>query len=660
MNEAIKEVADAIQIIVKKELESVTNIYTGVVKSLNPDGTCSVEISGNQYMVKYVGGVPAVDSLQKVFVPQNNMSRAFIIVPYSSGGGGGGAVDSVNGKTGTVVLNKSDIGLGNVDNVKQYSASNPPPYPVASVDGATGAVTTNAIKTTVQSLTDAQKQQARTNIGAGTSNFSGSYDDLTNKPTIPSPYTLPVASSTTLGGVKPATKTDEMTQSVGVDSQGLLYTIPGGGTSADEIFMCTFTKVGDTYTCDKTVEEIAQAKEAGKIPYAFDGNVYYPATIITSVIVRFENIAGIVVRGYIMQAWGAIIPLNITLQDTSQKVTTISSSSTDAQYPSAKCVWDTIPHPIAKTDEMTQSVGMAEDGGLYTAPGTEASDVVKYTQQSLTAEQQSVARNNIGAGTSNFSGNYNDLDNKPIIPDAYTLPIASNTQLGGVKPVTKTNTMTQSVGVDSAGRLWTSNSSSSTGGKRYARTVVAPSGNGWTEQDCDYLCTGTDDNTTIETALSETVGLGGGEVLLLAGTYNCTNTIALGGTMNVTLKGDNAILSNGSSSPIVFFGSNRCLNFILDGITFDCATINGTHVYSGVLLESVIKNCKIKIQDSGTSNMLEIDGALCQIIHNAVYSDGYTIGNLIDTSTLEQSIITNNIGNVAAGGNNIIENNLGG
>jgi hypothetical protein len=33
-----------------------------------------------------------------------------------TGGGGGGAVDSVNGQTGVVVLDKSDIGLGNVDN----------------------------------------------------------------------------------------------------------------------------------------------------------------------------------------------------------------------------------------------------------------------------------------------------------------------------------------------------------------------------------------------------------------------------------------------------------------------------------------------------------------------------------------------------------------
>lgn len=36
---------------------------------------------------------------------------------------------------------KTEVGLGNVDNVKQYSESNPPPYPVTSVNGQTGAVT---------------------------------------------------------------------------------------------------------------------------------------------------------------------------------------------------------------------------------------------------------------------------------------------------------------------------------------------------------------------------------------------------------------------------------------------------------------------------------------------------------------------------------------
>ena len=40
------------------------------------------------------------------------------------------------------------------------------------------------------------------------------------------------------------------------------------------------------------------------------------------------------------------------------------------------------------------------------------------------------------------------------MPEAYTLPIASPTVLGGVQPVAKTDAMTQSVGVDEAGALW--------------------------------------------------------------------------------------------------------------------------------------------------------------------------------------------------------------
>lgn len=41
-------------------------------------------------------------------------------------------------------VTKSEVGLGNVDNVKQYSASNPPPYPVTKVNNKTGAVALSA------------------------------------------------------------------------------------------------------------------------------------------------------------------------------------------------------------------------------------------------------------------------------------------------------------------------------------------------------------------------------------------------------------------------------------------------------------------------------------------------------------------------------------
>ncbi len=92
-----------------------------------------------------------------------------------------------------------------------------------------------------QNLTPEQQEQARENIGAGTSNFDGSYNSLTDKP---ESYNLPVASEESLGGVKAVPKTDEMTEQVGVDESGALWYKPGtGGTSeiptADEVL---FTK----------------------------------------------------------------------------------------------------------------------------------------------------------------------------------------------------------------------------------------------------------------------------------------------------------------------------------------------------------------------------------------------------------------------------------
>ena len=70
-------------------------------------------------------------------------------------------------------VTKSDVGLGNVGNFKAVST-------VAS-----------------QGLTDTEKANARANIGAGTgnSNFSGSYNDLTNKPALGTAATKNVPAS---------------------------------------------------------------------------------------------------------------------------------------------------------------------------------------------------------------------------------------------------------------------------------------------------------------------------------------------------------------------------------------------------------------------------------------------------------------------------------
>ena len=83
------------------------------------------------------------------------------------------AVTSVNNKTGAVALTSSDVGLGNVDNVKQYSATNPPPYPVTSVNNKTGAVTLTASEFGAATTSDIYTALNRTNaVYVSNSNYT--------------------------------------------------------------------------------------------------------------------------------------------------------------------------------------------------------------------------------------------------------------------------------------------------------------------------------------------------------------------------------------------------------------------------------------------------------------------------------------------------------
>lgn len=222
---AQNELLDAIQILIDKSMaDRSTRITGGAVKSAS-GGLATVTINGYDYSIPYSGTAPTAGSTVRVFIPNGNMSDAFI----GGGGSGGstgttnynsltnkpsingvvlygdqaskdlklygennqppypvtsvngqtgdvtieatGGVTSVNGKSGEVTLTKDDIGLGNVDNVKQYSASNPPPYPVSSVNTKTGAVVltqddvgngTTYVRTH-NDFTDAAKQQINTN-----------------------------------------------------------------------------------------------------------------------------------------------------------------------------------------------------------------------------------------------------------------------------------------------------------------------------------------------------------------------------------------------------------------------------------------------------------------------------------------------------------------
>ena len=80
---------------------------------------------------------------------------------------------------------------------------------------------------------------------------------------------------------------------------------------------------------------------------------------------------------------------------------------------------------------------MLADGVVTTVPAAPTADTLSGATDTgksvLKAKDAATARTAIGAGTSSFSGSYNDLTDKPAIPGAYTLPAATTTTMGGVK-----------------------------------------------------------------------------------------------------------------------------------------------------------------------------------------------------------------------------------
>lgn len=100
----VSDFLDAMEYLIQKYQKECTAIYSGTVQSVS-DKSCSMNVNGNVYdKIAYYGIAPIVGNSYRVFVPFNNMSLAFIIVPSTTTSG------SSDGKTGDVVLNAADVG----------------------------------------------------------------------------------------------------------------------------------------------------------------------------------------------------------------------------------------------------------------------------------------------------------------------------------------------------------------------------------------------------------------------------------------------------------------------------------------------------------------------------------------------------------------------
>ena len=107
-------------------------------------------------------------------------------------------------------------------------------------------------------------------------------------------------------------------------------------------------------------------------------------------------------------------PLPVVVQDAGGGVSTISGNGAPTSATQGK-----VNQLYRNEDTQKLYICTATAGGYtWAAVVSDTEDAVTYTTQTLTEEQKTQARANIGAGTSNFSGLYNDLPDKPNIPAA--------------------------------------------------------------------------------------------------------------------------------------------------------------------------------------------------------------------------------------------------
>lgn len=110
-----------------------------------------------------------------------------------------------------------------------------------------------------------------------------------------------------------------------------------------------------------------------------------------------------------------------------------------------------------------------------------------------------------------------------------SIPVATTEKLGGVMPVSKTDRMTQPVGADEHGRLFSVKQANNSIVVAAADTADA------LKAGADYICTGTNDQNIIQQAVDS---LDAGTVLLLGGTYAITSEINPKSNVNIEGSGN--------------------------------------------------------------------------------------------------------------------------
>jgi len=181
------------------------------------------------------------------------------------------------------------------------------------------------------------------------------YDTVWKDPEAGSNYTLPAASSETLGGVQPAEKTAAMTQAVGVDANGALWTAPG---EHYVLPVAGASTLGGVKTPEKTaaMTQAVGVDSTGALWTAPAEQYVLPVASVSQL------------GGTKPVAKTAAMTQDVGVDANGRLYTAPGSGTYTLPVADASTLGGV--QPAAKTSAMTQSVGVDSAGALWTEPGS--------------------------------------------------------------------------------------------------------------------------------------------------------------------------------------------------------------------------------------------------------------------------------------------------
>lgn len=313
--------------------------------------------------------------------------------------------------------------------------------PVSNIEAVQGLQSEldKTIKTTAQELSEEEKIQARQNIGAGTSSFSGSYNELSDKPDL-SVYAVSSDVNALLAEKQNVIDSEHKLDFENIDN------VPEFITNAVDDLANYYLK-SETYTKEEVIVKIGEISRFHYEIHSSLNEITNPSNMVLYLVGPINDGLSDKYEEYVYN--NGFIKIGDTSIDLSDYVT--RSEFNEAlddkqniidQYHKLdyNLVWNT---PTIPSIEGLASEEWVENKGYLTAQSlndytktaeltellankqdvisdldvirTGSENSVKFTEQNLTEEQKAQVRANIGAGESGFSGSYNDLTDKPTL-----------------------------------------------------------------------------------------------------------------------------------------------------------------------------------------------------------------------------------------------------